>query len=468
MTPASLLSTSVDPSVRLEDLVEREALAELCRNFFSLFGIGVRIYSRSGGLIVDSSSEHDMCGLVNEDTTGRRACSGTVEKVKKTIPEAGVDEIEPCFSGAAYRISAITYEHRSVGRLILGPYLPHGLQEAPETLAEAAPSQSADKLRLALLRMPRAKDETVSRIANHLRAALDLILFSAHKAHLASEMHLVSVRENYRELENKSAQLQVAYDRLRELDRLKSNFLATVSHELRTPLTSIIGYSEMLSGGMAGPLQPEQAQFVETIHEKSEQLLGLIRSLLDLSKLDSGTMHIQRRRVAVLPVLNEVVSTLLPHGRKKGVELKLDVESDLPEVTADPERLRQIMLNLVENAIKFTPMGGTVSVRARVVSTDVPGVEDLGFVLLSGAAPSVEIEVLDTGIGIPAREKKRIFDAFYQVDSSSTREHGGAGLGLSIVKRLVEAHSGTVTVADNAPTGSAFVVRLPTEAVAHE
>ena len=163
------------------------------------------------------------------------------------------------------------------------------------------------------MKAPRAKPETVQRVARHLKAALDLILFSGHKTLLTSQMHLLSVRESFRELTEKNESLQEAYDRLRELDRLKSNFLATVSHELRrTPLTSIIGYGEMLAEGLAGPLNDEQKEFVGTIREKGEQLLELIQSLLDMSKLESGTMSVRRQVIRLEDVLTEVIKTLTP------------------------------------------------------------------------------------------------------------------------------------------------------------
>jgi signal transduction histidine kinase len=325
-------------------------------------------------------------------------------------------------------------------------------------------AMDAERARGLLLKMPRAKAETITRIFAHLKAALDLILFSGHKALLTSQMHLASVRESYRQLEEKNGKLQEAYDRLKELDRLKSNFLATVSHELRTPLTSIIGYSEMLAEGIAGPLAPEQSEFVRTIHDKGGQLLALIMSLLDLSKLESGTMSLKRREIHVESVLGEVISTLLPTARRKGVGLALEASSGLPDVRADPERLRQIFLNLVENAVKFTPAGGSVTLRARLEAGDGPGDDEIGGAILAPLHARVEVSVIDTGIGIPPRERSRVFDAFYQVDSSSTREYGGTGLGLSIVKRLVEGHGGTIAILENAPRGSIFVVSLPTAA----
>jgi len=299
------------------------------------------------------------------------------------------------------------------------------------------------------------------RMAAHLKSALDLLLFSGHRAFVTSQMHLASVRESYRELEEKNGRLQEAFDRLKELDRLKSSFLATVSHELRTPLTSIIGYSEMLSEGLAGELKPEQLEFVKTIHEKGGQLLSLIMGLLDLGKLESGTMRLATRIMGLEPVLREVISTLTPVALKKGVRLTLDA-APTPDLRGDPERLRQVFLNLVENALKFTPSGGEVTLRARMTEADsAEAGGDEGLTLLAPTRARVEVRVMDTGIGIPPRERLRVFDAFYQIDSSSTREFGGTGLGLSIVKRLVEGHRGAIRIEDNDPRGTVFVITLP-------
>jgi signal transduction histidine kinase len=237
--------------------------------------------------------------------------------------------------------------------------------------------------------------------------------------------------------------------------------LATVSHELRTPLTSIIGYSEMLNEGIAGPLSGEQKEFVDTIHNKGEQLLELIKGLLDLSKLESGTMSLRRKNEAAEPIVRDVVATVTPAALKKDVELKVVFEAGLLEMWADAERIRQVLLNLTENAIKFTPPGGVVTVAARMGALTPDPSDEGGIVLLSTSRAAIELSVTDTGIGIPEAERSRVFDAFYQVDSSSTREQGGTGLGLSIVKRLVEGHDGRVRVEANQPTGARFVVLIP-------
>ncbi len=448
--------------VRLEELVDRTALAELCQSFYVLFGIPVRILSSEGTLLADTSSQHEICAYVNSIAAGRAACGATVGSVKMTEPDESGVAVHPCFTGNAYRIVSIEYERRRIGRVILGPFLPIEVQEVPSSLLEIDSSIDAERAKSLLVKVPRAKPETITRIAKHLKSALDLILFSGHKTLLTSQMHLASVRESYRELEEKGKRLQAAFDRLKELDRLKSNFLATVSHELRTPLTSIIGYSEMLSEGIAGPMTTEQTDFVKTIHEKGNQLLGLIQSLLDLSKLESGTMSVRRETIRVEDVIGEVMKTLVPAARKKNVALKLEGDTKLPEIRGDAERLRQVFTNLGDNAIKFTREGGTVTLRTRSTGGNADDEDGGGFALLAPARSMIEVRVIDTGIGIPQVERDKVFDAFYQVDSSSTREFGGTGLGLSIVKRLVEAHEGTIRIEDNHPKGAVFVVTLPT------
>jgi two-component system sensor histidine kinase BarA len=460
-TPVSAFDVVGDVAVRIEDVVDRDALAEMCRSIQALFGIGVRVYSSEGALLTNVASELDVCGLVNESSQGRAACGATVSAAKSVDPGDDGDIVHPCFTGLAYRIVSLDYENRRIGRIVLGPYAPAGLREPPPTLASAVPKLDVLQANQRLATVARVKPEALGRIARHLKTTLELIIFSSHKAFVTSKLHLYSVREGYRALEEKTTRLEQALTRLKELDRLKTNFLGTVSHELRTPLTSIIGYSEMLSEGMAGALTEEQSEFVKTIHGKGEQLLGLIMGLLDLSKLDSGTMSLRQATMQIGPTLDEAVSTVAPAAIKKGVELVLEKDDTPCELAGDAERLRQVFVNLADNAVKFTPKGGRVTLRSRVTAGPSDGEEDDGAVLLAPLRRVVEVTVSDTGIGIPAGERTRVFDAFYQVDSSSTREYGGTGLGLSIVKRIVEAHGGTVTITGNEPTGTVFVVTLP-------
>jgi two-component system sensor histidine kinase BarA len=445
----------------LEDLVDPGPLGELVQSFQELFGVPLRIYSEQGKLLADAAAPQELYRYLDGFFETRTAVQQVVNDVRSLRPEGAEALTHPCVTGAVYRVAAIHYDARSIGRMIFGPFVPPTLVDVPQGLLELEPALDADRIRGLLDLMPHSDELTTDRLAGHLAKSLDLILFSGHKALLTSSVHLTSVRESYRELTEKNTRLQQAYDRLKELDRLKSNFLATVSHELRTPLTSIIGYSEMLAEGIAGEMSQEQRDFVMTIREKGEQLLGLIKGLLDLSKLESGTMNLRKGPLNVVTLVRDVAQTMAPSARKKNIELGTDVERALPELWGDVERLRQVLLNLIENALKFTPSGGSVCVAARTGVLELPRTDDEGLVLLGGRRRAVQISVADTGIGIPAAERDRVFDAFYQIDSSSTREHGGTGLGLSIVKRLIDAHDGMVRIEDNVPRGSIFIVTLP-------
>jgi signal transduction histidine kinase len=449
-------------SMSLEDLVSRDGLAEVVKSANELFGVPIRVFTEDGKLLADAADSIELYAYLNSSPRGRAALSEVVAAVKALAPGSGDGAEYRCITGALYRVAAIEYDSRQIGRMILGPFSTDRNAEPPAALLALDPQLDAENLRALHRKLPHGDVETVSRVARHLARVLDLLLFSGHRALLTSNMHLASVRESFRELEDKNQKLQVAYDRLKELDRLKSNFLATVSHELRTPLTSIIGYSEMLVEGLAGELTTEQREFVQTIRDKGDQLLALIKGLLDLSKLESGTMSLRKNHVDVAALIKDVVSTMAPTARKKEVELAFEVEKGLPTIWADAERLRQVLLNLTENAIKFTPVSGSVRLIARIAGMDAQtGGDSGGMVLLGARRTGVEMRVADTGIGIPEVERTRVFDAFYQVDSSSTREAGGTGLGLSIVKRLVDGHDGNVKIEANQPRGTVFVVTIP-------
>ncbi|RYE90704.1 MAG: histidine kinase [Myxococcales bacterium] len=444
-------------SLQLSQLVDRTSLEELIRSLRQLTGVSLRLLGPDGALLVDASDEVPFYRHLDTAPGGRAAVGREVAHVKRLLPEATSEGFTGP-TGASFRVVSIEYDHRRLGRVIIGPFRTEG--PAPAALGALDPALDEATTRALFARLPALAPERAGQLESHLRSSLELILFAGHKALVTSQMHLASVGASYHELQDRNTRLQQAYDRLRELDRLKSNFLATVSHELRTPLTSIIGYSEMLSEGIAGPLGEEQLEFVQTIHEKGEQLLQLIKNLLDLSKLESGTLSVRRASMDLEVVLKQVVSTLLPAARKKGVTLEVKAPADLPAVLGDPERLRQVFLNLTENALKFTPTGGLIRLAADLAPPS--GEDDAGFALLAPASDRVEVHVADSGIGIPEAERSKVFDAFYQVDSSSTREVGGTGLGLSIVKRLVEAHEGTIHIEGNQPRGTTVVVTLPT------
>jgi signal transduction histidine kinase len=263
-------------------------------------------------------------------------------------------------------------------------------------------------------------------------------------------MHTASMESADAELRANNQRLATAVARLEELDKIKSNFLATVSHELRTPLTSVIGYSEMLLEGLAGPLNPEQKEYVTTVMEKGEQLLGIITGILDISRIEAGVVQLDRSCFDIADTIVSALTTVAPTARRKRLAVEAELPPSLPAVTADRDKVRQVVVNLLGNAVKFTPEGGKVTVRA-----------DVGPLRREAGPPGLRIAVTDSGIGIPEEAIAKIFEPFFQVDNSSTREFGGTGLGLSIVKSFVMAHGGVVWVESNPGRGSVFYVTLP-------
>lgn len=231
--------------------------------------------------------------------------------------------------------------------------------------------------------------------------------------------------------------------RKKELDLMKSNFMSVVSHELKTPLHSIKGFVDVILMGKAGKLNELQRDFLETAREQAIHLQALIDDLLDFATFESGGVHLRLEQVSVPELVDEITSRLSPLAREAEVVLYSSVPSDLPAIRADKRRLLQVLDNLVGNAIEFTPAGGEVRLEAFDTGTHI------------------QIQVVDTGIGIPPNEREKVFERFYQVDSSMTRPHRGVGLGLAVCKYIADAHSGRIWVEDNQPTGSVFCFTLP-------
>jgi signal transduction histidine kinase len=244
-------------------------------------------------------------------------------------------------------------------------------------------------------------------------------------------------------LRHVNEELRHANEELTHLDELKSDFMATMSHELRTPLTSIIGYSDMLLSGMAGTLDEKQTNFVASILNNGESLLNLINDILDLTKIEAGRLELRREAVDLRAALLGVLPVIKPKAAEKRIKVSTFLPTDLPPVDADANKLNQILLNLLTNAIKYTHENGSVSVEAR------------------RHGGSAEIWVTDTGIGIAREDQEQVFQRFTQIDSSTTRSQGGTGLGLAITKELVELHGGSIRVQSQLGKGSSFIFTLP-------
>jgi PAS domain S-box-containing protein len=240
---------------------------------------------------------------------------------------------------------------------------------------------------------------------------------------------------------------QKAIEEMRELDKIKSQFLANMSHELRTPLNSIIGFSRVILKGIDGPVTDQQHQDLSAIYSSGQHLLSLINDILDLSKIEAGKMELATEEITVTDTIQSVMSTALGLVKDKPIKLKQQIDPNLPTVRADPMRMRQVLLNLVSNASKFTEEGAIVVSAAPHTTSE--------------GRHEVMISVTDSGPGISAEDQKKLFLAFSQVDSSPTRKSGGTGLGLSICQRLVELHGGRIGVHSTVGKGSTFYFTIP-------
>jgi len=263
------------------------------------------------------------------------------------------------------------------------------------------------------------------------------------------ELNAVETVANQISLALENARLSTEQEKtifkLQELDRLKSEFLTSMSHELRTPLNAILGFADVLLQGIDGELTEYAQNDVQLIYNSGQHLLTLINDILDISKIEAGMMEIVPEAIEIFPILKEVIAASKTLVNNKPVELVISASEDLPEVYADNIRLKQILLNLVGNAAKFTNTG-SITLQA----------------ILSDEQPSmIRFSVIDTGIGIPPEKQDAIFERFKQADMTTTREYGGTGLGLAICRQLTLMHGGDIGVSSTENVGSEFYFTIP-------
>ena len=249
----------------------------------------------------------------------------------------------------------------------------------------------------------------------------------------------MAFREQTVALRLESQRLGEENRQIREASRLKSQFLANMSHELRTPLNAIIGFSDLLMSGMIPQGSPKYGEYLAHINASGQHLLELINDVLDASKVAAGKLEFHPEPLNLPRVVQEVITMLQVAAQRNGVVVSTDIEPGLDDLVLDRTRFKQVLSNYLSNAIKFSPEGGHVSVRA-----------------LAAADDCFRVEVQDCGIGISQADQARLFTEFGQIDSSSTRAHDGTGLGLALARLLVTAQGGTVGVRSTLGTGSTF------------
>ena len=246
-----------------------------------------------------------------------------------------------------------------------------------------------------------------------------------------------------RRIQDRTSILQATVEQLQELDRLKSAFVGIVSHELRTPLTPIKTLVENLLDGVGGSLSKQQHHYLSRIQANADRLTRMLNELLDLSKIEAGKIELRPTVLSIQELLADVLEVLQPLAQQKSITMEVTSIDGIPKVHADRDKLYEVLANLVDNAIKFTPSGGRIQIGTKVLNDRY-----------------IRVEVSDTGCGIPEEDLPKIFDKFYRVHSLSSN-HAGAGLGLAIAKGLIELHGGTIGVESTSGKGSHFYFTVP-------
>jgi signal transduction histidine kinase len=254
----------------------------------------------------------------------------------------------------------------------------------------------------------------------------------------------------HREAEQKKAemQLQQTNEELIRANRLKDEFLATMSHELRTPLTAVLGMTQGLQEEVFGEINARQHKALQTIESSGSHLLSLINDILDLAKIGSGQINLDVAPIAVAPLCESSLLLIRPQAFQKNIQVESKLPTHLPKLLVDERRIRQVLINLLNNAVKFTPEGGYISLEISIPS-------------LNTSPPFLRLAIQDTGIGISPENIDKLFQPFIQIDSALNRKYEGTGLGLALVKRIVELHGGQVGLTSTLGKGSCFTIDLP-------
>jgi signal transduction histidine kinase len=426
------------------------------------------------GLLFSSTLDRDLLfdsvlRALNEDLHYDRAMISLYDRDRRAAHKIRIMGVSPACTAFAENLAIpVTDPHLLEGAVLLGgrPILVRNLQEVWRRLHPLNQQLATMTGAKSFISVPlKVKGQVMGALTvdrdevNGLgQADLDLMVTVANQVAIAidnadayAQIEALNVgleakvRERTHELERLNQDLAAANQQLRELDHLKSAFVSIVSHELRTPMTSIKGYVENLLDGISGPLNERQAQSLERVKCNADRLTRMTNELLDLSRIEAGLIELRLTSITIPELVADVMDSAQAFARPKSITLRQRYDEALPPITADRDKLHQILTNLIHNAIKFTPRHGRVLVEA------------------ARTEGQVQICVSDSGCGIPEQELNRVFEKFYRGPSAPI-ETRGAGLGLSITKSLVELHGGRIWVTSNTGQGSRFCFTLPIEA----
>ena len=279
----------------------------------------------------------------------------------------------------------------------------------------------------------------------------DLEVLSILAGRLASAIEnarlYMEIWKSHQELESKvkerTKELARANEELKRLDKMKSDFVSAVSHELRTPLTSIKGYASILMGEKLGKVTSEQKERLGKIDKHSTNLASLVSDLLDISRIESGKIGMEIRPLSVKELIGDIMDIITPQAESKGINLRTELGPSVTQIRADRSQIERVFINILSNAIKFTPSNGKVTIR------------------MNATDDHIRTDIIDTGIGIAKEDLSMVFDEFYRADNPINRAQRGSGLGLSLVKKIVEAHKGEIWATSEPNKGTTFSFTLP-------
>ena len=443
-------------TVSLAEVVhrDRDLYLEVCQSFVDLYRVSVKVLDDRGSRLLDIPSRADLCQYIYEFPACRQMCIQTVNTIRVHQPAFQTTERTICFSGAEYRMVPIHYATDVVGKIVFGPFLPTSLTASPKNLLGMDPALDPANAWEKTTRFRRMSPTLAEKVAQNLATVIEVMAFVGFKGQMTTDMHVESITEAYSELEAKNLALESSVEQLSESNLHRSTFLERISRQLKTPLTNLIGYAEMLIEGIGGEITEDQQEFLNTIINQGEQIMGLAQTMDELSRIERQQVEIVPESVPV----RELVDTALAYGQKIGEHHDVEVEYlpppfEAPNLWVDDEKIRSVLLRLVDNAVKFTPAGGRVLISA--ISEDDPSASHVvppGFLGLS---------VTDNGIGMDNLHPQRIFEPFYSMHGDQ-EAYPGTGVGLAIAIAYVEAHGGTIRVESSLDSGSTFTVVLPT------
>lgn len=294
-----------------------------------------------------------------------------------------------------------------------------------------------------------------------MQKTADQLAIAIQQANLfeALQLQLAEREQDQQLLTQRNQQLAISNLELVHATRLKNEFLANMSHELRTPLNAILGMTEALMEEVFGGITTQQHQLLQIVERSGQHLLEMINEILDLAKIESGVLELELAATDIADLCQSSLSLIRQIAHKKKILIKENLPTDLPKFVMDERRMRQVLINLLTNAVKFTAEGGQITLEVRLDSFDYCPDDSATTDFLPN--PCLYFAVRDTGIGIPEDQINRLFQPFIQIDSALNRKYSGTGLGLALVKRIVELHGGDVAVTSEVELGSCFTVRLP-------